>query len=524
MRVNSSLAAAVAVALIVVSAAQTVLANGGPFVVKYPKGDPAAKGVMARLDPTLKPARETRLRVVKEDLTILFGKPPFSGDLAAPPLAHVTATYTIENPTGEKVNVDFGFPILRGIYVSPMSMIRQPAVRVRVDETAQQPTVISNSVIYGIIRQRAREAIEAGIAKERSLATLVAMVRHAAEPPAAEQLAQRPQRVQHSDQQLSDQTRVAVDWQAAREALRTHLIRQLGWDTRDATLLVEYVGLDLGKTKHRPHDRGAWGWPLRGTDAEAYELMQANLGPLGAIGEQKATQLFAQLASRFDKKAAAAYETIFTAWGGDVRERSVDLQTGGIRPREISVKSVPSGNAATVSLAGLSNPTIYARVDYFDENAKISDAEKAACKAILKNLPVVFTFAPMNLLHYQVEFPAHTTRTVTVSYQQYAYLDTGGEPSYQLAYVVHPASLWDDFGPIDLKIQVPEGVPCRASVQLKSMGQSELQAPIAAAKVAESATTYAVTLTEAADKEGELFIAIHKAKWDAMSKKQVARR
>jgi hypothetical protein len=523
MRVNGSLGAAVAGGLIAVVAARIVLANGGPFVVKYPNGDPAAKGVLARLDPTLKPARETRLRVVKEDLTILFGKSPFSGGRAAPPLAHVTATYTIENPTGEKVDVDFGFPILRGIYVSPMSMSPVPAVTVRVDETAQRPTVISNSVIYGIIRQRARETIEAGIAKDRSLATLVALVRRATESHATDPFAQRQQPAQHSDQQTGEQTQVAVDWQAAREMLRTHLITESGWDRRDATLLVEYVSLNLGKTKHRPHDRWAWGWSLRRTGAEAYELTQANLGPLGAIGEQKATQLFAQLASKFDTKAAAAYEAIFSAWGGDVRERSVDLQTGNVRPREISVKSVPSDKGAAVSIAGLSDPTIYARVDYFDENAKISDTEKAACKAILKNLPVVFTFAPMNILHYQVGFPAHTTRAVTVSYQQYAYLDTGGEPSYQLAYVVHPASLWDDFGPIDLKIQLPEGVPCRASVPLRSTGQSELQ-PIAAANVAESAATYAVTLTEGTDKEGELFIAIHKAKWDAMLKKQVVRR
>ena len=48
-------------------------ANGGPFVVKYPSGDPAAKGVLARLDPSLLPARETRLRVLKEDLKINFG-------------------------------------------------------------------------------------------------------------------------------------------------------------------------------------------------------------------------------------------------------------------------------------------------------------------------------------------------------------------------------------------------------------------------------------------------------------------
>ena len=52
----------------------SVLANGGPFVIKYPKGDPAAKGVLARLDPSLKPKRETRLRVVREDLKMVFTK------------------------------------------------------------------------------------------------------------------------------------------------------------------------------------------------------------------------------------------------------------------------------------------------------------------------------------------------------------------------------------------------------------------------------------------------------------------
>jgi hypothetical protein len=254
-----------------------------------------------------------------------------------------------------------------------------------------------------------------------------------------------------------------------------------------------------------------------------HELTRGNLGPLGAIGEQKATQLFAQLASKFDPKEAAAYDAIFTAWGGDVRERSVDLNTGSVRPREISVKPVATGGAAIVSVGGLTDPTIYARVDYFNENAKISDAEKAACRAVLKNLPVVFTFAPMNLLHYHVRFPARTTQTVTVSYQQYAYLDTGGEPSYQLAYVVHPASLWNDFGPIQLKIQVPKGIPCRASVPLQSVGQTQSPVATTAANATRSATIYAATLTEAADKEGELFIGVHKAKWDALFQKQVAK-
>ena len=46
--------------------------NGGPFVIKYPSGDPAAKGILARLDPDLKPARESRLAVISEDLSIRF--------------------------------------------------------------------------------------------------------------------------------------------------------------------------------------------------------------------------------------------------------------------------------------------------------------------------------------------------------------------------------------------------------------------------------------------------------------------
>ena len=60
-------------------AAGIAFGNGGPFVVKYPGGDPAAKGVLARLDPSLKPQTETRLRVVKEDLTICFETDRLSG-------------------------------------------------------------------------------------------------------------------------------------------------------------------------------------------------------------------------------------------------------------------------------------------------------------------------------------------------------------------------------------------------------------------------------------------------------------
>lgn len=144
------------------------LANGGPFVLKYPNGDPAAKGVLARLDPDLKPARETRLRVIKEDLKVTFGKDRTSKSNATmPPLVRVSAEYTIENPTGKEVEVDFGFPILRGVYVSPYSMMLRPDVQVRLGQKVVKSTIISNSAIYGIIRQRAREVIEKAIHEPR---------------------------------------------------------------------------------------------------------------------------------------------------------------------------------------------------------------------------------------------------------------------------------------------------------------------------------------------------------------------
>ncbi len=47
----------------------------------------AAKGVLARLDPSLMPAREDRLRVVAEKLSVVFGRVPFAGDVPSPPLA-----------------------------------------------------------------------------------------------------------------------------------------------------------------------------------------------------------------------------------------------------------------------------------------------------------------------------------------------------------------------------------------------------------------------------------------------------
>ena len=521
-------------ALAATVSAATAWGNGGPFVVKYPSGDPAAKGVLARLDPSLKPARETRLRVVKEDLTIAFSPERMSlgRDKAKRLLADVTAAYTIANPTEEEIQVDFGFPILRGIYTSPFSMMPRPAVTVTVDGKRAETTIISNSVIYGIIRQQARQVIERGIAADPELAALVAAVRRARG--AALAVSDQPQPEQQARQRQTAKPKVADS--EARTALRAYLTDKLKWNDRDAALMVEHAGLDFGKPRSYPFDRVRV-WDRRMT-AEAGELLTANLGPLAAIGEQKATQLFACLASRFDTGAAAGYEAIFRAWGGDVRQRSIDLATGKIRPRQYTVPKSSDGRELHLAAHFTGDPTVYARVDYLDENAKLSDAEKASCRAVLKNLPVVFTFAPMNLLHYRVSFPPGSRRTVVVKYAQHPYEDTAGAGSYQLAYVLHPATLWDDFGPIHLKINVPEGVRCVASVPMRTPGEQQAAranqaaapvqptgqtlrtrlpttaAPAAAPPVKHR--TYAATLVETTDKSGELFIALDMADWKAV--------
>ena len=464
------------VLMIVLCVAGTAFGNGGPFVLKYPGGDPAAKGVLARLGPGLLPGRETRLEVVKEDLSVTFGGERFGRrhGIAGPPLATVEAAYHIRNPLAEEVEVDFGFPILRGIYISPYSMMPMPAVNVKVNGRHVQADVISNSAIYGIIRRQARDVIDRASADDKTLAGLVKQARKAGAGRKAP---------------------------AARSALYEHLVESRKWTTRDATLLVEYTAVDLGTTAVDVPGR-PWTW-FR--DPELRQVTQENLGTLGAIGEQKATQYLAHLAGRFDPAAAAGYERIFQAWGGDVRERALDMQSGKLRPRVLTIK--PDEKAAIPTLFE-ADPTIYARVDYLDANANLNDAEKASCKAILKNLPVIFTFAPMNLVHYRVTFPADTEQTVTVTYSQYAYEDSESPRSYQLAYVVHPASLWERFGPIHLTVKAPAGARVTASVPCRPAEAQPLT-------IAQKQVPAVAPVGEVQDKTGELFIAIDAAGWHA---------
>jgi hypothetical protein len=361
--------------------------------------------------------------------------------------------------------------------------------------------LISDSSIYGIVRHDARAVIEKGISSDAEVARLVAAVRVFS----ASVVAAKP----------NDMLSVASD--VSREDLRAYLTAKARWNQRDAALLVEYASLDLDRSlavtrRDSNRSRAAALGPLPyqpDADPATSKLVSSNLGALAAIGEQRATQFFAQLASCFDKKAATKYEAIFSAWGGDVRERSVDLASGQVRPRQYTLTPSDPKNSRPYGF----DPTVYARVDYLDSDAKLTAAEKSSCQAVLKNLPVVFTFAPMNLLRYQISFPAKSTCVMSVNYIQYMYTDDRGPASYQLAYVLHPASLWDHFGPIHVTIQMPKGIGCKATVPIEE-GDMDPKSTFSGSSYYKSCRA---TLTTAKDKTGELFIGIDKDVWDKMA-------
>ena len=102
----------------------------------------------------------------------------------------------------------------------------------------------------------------------------------------------------------------SAGYPVAREALRTYAMADLGWNARDAALLVEYASLETGANGHGGFANDELGfYPWRGgahdswvagtfTTAELAWAATSCLGPLSAIGEQKATQLFATICPR----------------------------------------------------------------------------------------------------------------------------------------------------------------------------------------------------------------------------------
>jgi hypothetical protein len=380
-----------------------VLANGGPIFRRDPNPPAAPKGIMAAVLPDLQPGREARLEVVKEALSLQFGV--FQ---STRPLVHVRAVYTIKNPTREDIGLDIGFPILG----TKAGM----ATRVLVDDTEIVSTFLSTSEILAGLRQQARQVIDAHLARDAQIGRLVEEAR----------------------------SRRNKEPGKTRDPLITLLCDERGWSERDATLLWAYAVLT-------PVPRS----PTSEANPANLDVAERALGPL------KSTQYLTLLAGRFDPKTNLSYEALYTAWGGDVREQAVDLETGKIRPRQRP--TAPESEY------------LRTRLDYLEREGT-SPVELRACEAILRQLPVTFSFAPMSLIRTRLRFPGESSQVVTFTYTQEAYDDTAETDSYQLGYVVHPASFWSQFGPIHLSVLVPKGVPFRASVPTRQRIGADLPA------------------------------------------------
>jgi hypothetical protein len=369
--------------------------NGGPIFRPAPNPPAAPKGAMAPVLPGLQPGREARLEVVKEELRMQFTIAELQR-----PLVKVSAVYTIKNPTREDIGLDLGFPIL--------GTSAGLSTRVQAGEREVESRLLSTSEIQASLREQARHVIEARLAEDAELRRMVGEAR----------------------------ARKGKDPGTSRDPLITYLAEKRDFSQRDATLLWGHALL-------APASRD----PAGDSHPFDVDLAERALGPL------KATQYLTLLASRFEPKTDLSYETLYSAWGGDVRERAVDLATGAIRPQ----RQAPPPEAEDLRT----------RLDYLDHEG-MSPAELRACEAILQQLPVTFSFAPMTLIRTSLPFPAGTTQTVTFSYDQWAYTDTSDPASFQLGYVVHPASFWDKFGPIHLRVLVPKGVSLRASVPTRA--------------------------------------------------------
>ena len=466
-------------------AAGPAAGNGGPFAVHYPGGNVGAKGVSARLDPSLKPTRETRLRVVEEELTIRMQRVLLSGL----PVAEVKAAYTIENPTGDEVRVHFGFPILRDILggggfggFGPNATL----LRVTVDKARNEikTDVITTSLIYGLMRRSARAAIEKGIAADKELAGLVAAVREARDSanateqragrsaktvaagksaPGGSDAAARPS-LQRSTPELDRAARPCNPGSRS-GALGTGATRPC-WPPSPASIPARAgtPGPMTGSSRSgsrgirittRPDRRKKWQkcWPERERTSAPWMRSASKRRRSSSPNWPGASISTSRPTTRPSSRPGAAT----SASGPSTSAR------GAIRPREFDAKAAGGRyHGATED-----DPTVYTRVDYLSTKGRLSEFEKAVCLDVLKNLPVTFTFAPMNLVHYQVTFPPNSRRVVTVCYAQHAYVDTAGKGSYQLAYVLHPATFWDNFGPIHLTVLAKKGVACKAWVPLE---------------------------------------------------------
>jgi len=95
--------------------------------------------------------------------------------------------------------------------------------------------------------------------------------------------------------------------------------------------------------------------------------------------------------------------------------------------------------------------------------------------------------------------------------KEYPFTDTRAPRSFQLSYVLHPATMWEEFGPVNLSVFVPKGIGFKSSIPVSRKKDSKINGQLF--------TEYTATLTKHTDKKGELFLGTSYKDWQKLLEK-----
>ena len=433
-------------------ACSVACANGGPFFERHVDGSNAVSASMAPFENMI-PGLQDRIACLGEDLTITIddelrlGRAAEAAKKASPPSGsildgkkidykertsliperlpriEVEAKYTLVNTSDGPVKMRFGFPV---IYSA------RQRVKVVVDGKKTTSHHMSLDDILLHIRAIAAERVAEVLTIDKKLADAVAKINEI-------------ESVYSSDKPTEAVMRLHNRHRAA-DALRDILKERRLTDSQVA-LVSEFFILPPSPKPTRLNIEGL-------AERASFYGFRPSLpegGVLARIGALKATQLYTEVLKALAPAQSIDYEQFFRAWGGREKRVSLDLETGEVRERVLSpIRFAEGGMMGPIPL------DIYAREEYLNARNLPKDLKKHLM-TVLKNLPVTFAFAPVNMTVYEVAFAPGQKRTVAVEVNQLPSID-GREPvTAQFEYIMKTARYFKEFDHINLEVRAPKG-------------------------------------------------------------------
>lgn len=449
-------------------ACSIALANGGPFFERHVDGSNAVSASMAGFEHMI-PGLQDRIACLGEDLTITIENElklgraaeaarkaprPTGNTLDSNPIDYkqryalipeklpritVEAKYTLVNTSDRPVNMRFGFPVI----YSPHGY-----AKVLVDGTKTKSHHLSLDDILLHIRSAAAEGIAEILTADKELSAAVATISEIES---------------HYDGRKPDKGAMNLGERTRAAKALTDVLKKRQLTDSQVALVSEFFILPPSPKPERPNIDALDEYPRY----IATHRFFPERGVLERIGVLKATQLYTEVLKALAPAQHIDYEQFFRAWGGQEKRVSLDLETGEIRERVLSpIRFTDGGMMGPIPL------DIYAREEYLDSRNLPKDLKKHLM-TVLRNLPVTFAFAPVNMTVYDVAFAPGQKRMVAVEVSQLPSID-GREPvTAQFEYIMKTARYFEEFDHINLEVRAPSGTalaisPACAEVRQKS--------------------------------------------------------